>query len=442
MIVREVNEPSKMAVEGSQGQARSALPLVDGIRERSPGGATENFLRGVRSVNRQKLIAPLTGRDGPFWTLIQGRRATRLPLAIIFRAYSAFPLCLPRSFYSVLVLLGLLTALSYPPLIHSQSGRQKEAKPSANSNTPPRQTSRPATQQNTQTPTNKNESNDSEDIVRVTSNLVPVPTTVVDNRGVALTNLKLEDFELRVDGQPNPISDISRADTPVRMVMLFDNSGSLSESRDFEKRAAIRFFRNVMRPSDQAALYSVSTNVELAQPMTNDVGRLEQTIESFGKPEGATSLYDALFDALAYLKPYSGRRVIVIVSDGRDTTSRYDHDFDNTLQRLLVDDAQVYVVQTGIYDNANVRDLAAERRMQEFAAQTGGAAYIPKSVGDLDDAFAQISADLAQQYVLSYYPAADKRDGRYHVIVVRVKSRPNARVRARKGFLVKQHDRV
>src|SRR5207302_7008970 len=118
------------------------------------------------------------------------------------------------------------------------------------------------------------------------------------------------------------------------------------------------------------------------------------------------------------------RRVIIIVSDGRDTDSRYDHDFDSTLQRLLSDEAQVYVVQTGIYDNANVRDLAAERRMQEFAGQTGGAAYIPKSVGDLDDAFAQISADLAQQYILSYYPGADKRDGRFHVIAVKVKTRP------------------
>ncbi|HVS21292.1 MAG TPA: VWA domain-containing protein, partial [Pyrinomonadaceae bacterium] len=281
------------------------------------------------------------------------------------------------------------------------------------------------------------------DVVLVSSNLVPVPATVVDNRGVAVMNLKLEDFELRVDGQPLSISDISRADTPVRMTMLFDNSGSLSESRDFEKRAAIRFFHNVMRPSDQAAIYSVSTTVELSQPMTNDVRRLEQTIQNFGKPDGATSLYDAIFDALAYLKPYTGRRVVVIVSDGRDTTSRLpDHDFDNTLRRLLTDDCQVYVVQTGVYDNANVRDLAAERRMQEFAAQTGGAAYIPKSVGELDDAFAQISADLAQQYILSYYPATDKRDGRYHIIAVSVKKQPNARVRARKGFLVKPHERM
>ena len=331
----------------------------------------------------------------------------------------------------------------------SQSGRQKSASPSPTPNNNPRtrQTSKPASQSNSaqtsaKSNTNVTSSDDTDDIVRVTSHLVPVPTTVVDARGVAIANLRLEDFELSIDGQPKPISDLTRANTPVRMAMLFDNSGSLDASRDFEKRAAVRFFRNAMRPADQAAIYSVSTNVELSQAMTSNVTLLEHTIESFGKPEGATSLYDGIFLALTYLKPYIGRRVIVIVSDGRDTTSRYDHDFEATLQKLSADECQVYVVQTGLYDNANVRDLAAERRMQEFAAQTGGAAYIPKTVDDLDNAFAQISADLAQQYILSYYPASDKRDGKYHLISVRVKPQPNARVRARKGFLVKANDRV
>src|SRR5438309_9475475 len=187
-------------------------------------------------------------------------------------------------------------------------------------------------------------------------------------------------------------------------------------------------------------LFSVSTDVTLAEPLTNDARRLESTIAGFGKPEGATSLFDAIIQAGAYLKPYPGRRIIVIVSDGEDTTSRAD--FDTTLQRALADDSQIYVVQTGLYDNANVRALAAERRMEEFASQTGGAAYIPRSVEDLDNAFAQIAADMAQQYILSYYPAADKWDGHHHVIAVSVKTRPNARVRARKGFVVKNRDRV
>lgn len=334
-------------------------------------------------------------------------------------------------------------------LTHSQSGRQKNtnASPSPTPSTRQRQTTKalpPPPMMPRPTPksdTNDN-TNGSDDVVRVSSHLVPVPATVLDAHGAAVTNLRLEDFELTVDGEPKLISDIYSAETPVRMAMLFDNSGSLDSSREFEKRAAMRFFRTVMRPLDQAAIYSVATNIELSQPMTSDVARLERTIDSFPKPEGATSLYDGIFAALTYLKPYAGRRVIVIVSDGRDTTSRYDHDFEATLQRLSSDECQVYVVQTGVYDNANVRDLAAERRMQEFAAQTGGSAYIPKSVNDLDNTFAQISADLAQQYILSYYPAADKRDGKYHLITVRVKTRQNTRVRARKGFLVKTRDQA
>jgi VWFA-related protein len=331
---------------------------------------------------------------------------------------------------------------------HSQSGRQKNtnAKPSP---TPASQRPRQATKTLPPPPVMaqtaaKSAANEpaaaADDVVRVSSHLVPVPATVLDARGAALTNLKIEDFELIVDGQPKEISEVYQSETPVRMAMLFDNSGSLDNSREFEKRAAMHFFRRVMRPADQASIYSVSTNVLLSQPMTGDVARLEQTIDSFGKPEGATSLYDGIFLALTYLKPYAGRRVIVIVSDGRDTTSRDDHDFEATLQRLLSDECQVYVVQTGLYDNANVRDLTAERRMQEMSAQTGGEAYIPKSVGDLDKAFTQIAADLAQQYILSYYPAADKRDGKYHQMIVRIKSQDATRVRARKGFVVKTRD--
>lgn len=328
-----------------------------------------------------------------------------------------------------------------PWATHSQSGRQKTPANSAqNSNARTRETSSRPPTATAKTNSGEDNSADEEDVVRVTSNLVPVPATVVDSRGVAVTNLKLEDFELRVDGQPNPITEISRAESPVRMAMLFDNSGSLSASREFEKHAAVRFFRNVLRPVDQAAVFAVSTDAVLAQPLTSNAQQLEFTIESFGKPEGGTSLFDAIIKAGTYLRPYGGRRVIVIVSDGEDTTSRAD--FDTTIQRALADDCQIYVVQTGLYENANLRALAAERRMQEFAAQTGGAVYISKSVADLDNAFAQIAADLAQQYILSYYPAADKRDGRYHLIAVRIKTRPTARVRARKGFLVKSRDRV
>lgn len=273
---------------------------------------------------------------------------------------------------------------------------------------------------------------DPADTVRVSSNLVPIPASVVDLTGMSIMGLTLADFELRVDGQVKPISDMSRSETNVRLAMLFDNSGSLDAAREFEKQAATHFFRTVMRPTDEAAVYSVESESYLAQPLTSDIGQLQRTIESFGKPEGSTSLFDAIIDAAAYLRPYTGRRVMVIVSDGIETTSR--NDFETTIQRVLADDCQIFVVQTGLYDGANLRALAAERRMEQLSGQTGGAVYIPKSTRELDQAFEQIAADLAHQYVLSYYPGDERRDGSFHVIDLRLKSRKDVRVRARKGY--------
>jgi VWFA-related protein len=243
----------------------------------------------------------------------------------------------------------------------------------------------------------------------------------------------LDDFELRVDGEPRPLSDLTRSETSVRLAMLFDNSGSLDAAREFEKQAAIRFFRKVLRAKDEAAIYSIETDSYLAQPLTGDLGRLEQTIAMFGRPEGGTSLFDAIVAAASYLRPYSGRRVLVIVSDGIETTSRIS-DFEFVVQHVLADDCQIYVVQTGLYDGANLRALAAERRMEQLSGQTGGAVYLPKTTAQLDVAFDQIAADLAQQYVLSYYPSAEHRDGRLHNLELRIKSRNDVRVRSRKGY--------
>lgn len=274
---------------------------------------------------------------------------------------------------------------------------------------------------------------DPDDVVKISSSLVPIPASVVDKRGNAIINLKLDEFELRVDGELRPLSDLTRSESSVRLAMLFDNSGSLDAAREFEKQAAIRFFRKVLRAKDEAAIYSIETDSYLAQPLTNNVLRLEQTIAMFGKPEGGTSLFDAIISAATYLRPYSGRRVIVIVSDGIETTSRHS-DFDFVMQHVLADDCQIYVVQTGLYEGANLRALAAERRMEQLTGQTGGAVYLPKTTDQLDIAFDQIAADLSQQYVLSYYPGADQHDGQMHKLELRVKTRNDVRVRSRKVY--------
>jgi VWFA-related protein/TonB family protein len=281
--------------------------------------------------------------------------------------------------------------------------------------------------------TQEGEEVDEADVVRINSNLVTVPASVVDDKGRAVIDLKLEDFELRVDGQPKEISELGRAETPVRIVMLFDNSMSLSAAREFEKKAAVKFFRSVMRPIDQAAIYSIWTIPVFVQPFTSDVRTLVRTIENFRHPEdGATALFDTVAQAAEYLRPHQDRKVIVIVSDGADTLSNMD--FLTSLKKVMTADIQVYAVQTGQLESTNLYNLAAHHRLQEYTSQTGGAVYVPRVATDLDAAFAQISADLSQQYVLSYYPQDGRNDGRFRTISLRVKTRPNTRVRARKGY--------
>lgn len=292
------------------------------------------------------------------------------------------------------------------------------------------------------TPTPKED----DSVIKVESTLVPIPASVVDAQGRSITSLRLEDFELKIDGKPVEISEISRSETPIRLALLFDNSSSVTIARDFEKEAAMKFLRRVIRPEkDLAALFSVATVSRLEQPFTRDVSALVQAIQLFPPPEGATALLEGIIKAAEYVRNVQGRRVVVIVSDGDDTKS--DSTLEETVHALLLANCQVYVVKTTDFENykrtgsrrgnANLQQLAAERRMQEIANQTGGAVYSPIDERELDDAFRQISAELAQQYILSYYPeSAAGHSGEFRQITLAVMNRQNLTIRTRKGYYV------
>jgi protein TonB len=187
-----------------------------------------------------------------------------------------------------------------------------------------------------------------------------------------------------------------------------------------------------VRPIDRAAVYSISTTPTLSQGLTNDVNRLVRTIQNFGKPDGATALFDALTQAADYMRPLAGRKVLVLVSDGTDTVS--DATFEDAINRALLAECQVYVVQTRQVEDPSLHDTVSEQRMYKMSEQTGGAVFIPQSIEDLDAAFSQISLDLSQQYLLSYSPQDERKDKFFRFISLRVKTRQNLRVRARKGF--------
>jgi Ca-activated chloride channel homolog len=287
---------------------------------------------------------------------------------------------------------------------------------------------------------------DGEDIIRINSDLVNVVVTIGGRPPNASLDLKPEDFEILEDGAPQEIANFSRnADQPLKMVMLYDTSFSVNQRINFERRAAARFFERVIRPQDRAAIFSVSTDVVVLQEFTNKIPLLVEATRQL-KAQGATSLYDAIYLAADYLKHAQGRRVIVIVSDGGDTTS--NKGLLEVLAQAQISDAVIFAVFTGNpWPSENLRDLAAERALESLTKETGGELFKPKfpdgrrpgdetddaSLRELDQTFADLTDRLRTQYVLGFYSNNEKRDGSFRKLAVRIK-KSNYIARARTGY--------
>jgi Ca-activated chloride channel homolog len=293
---------------------------------------------------------------------------------------------------------------------------------------------------------------DSAETIRINSDLVNVVVTAAANSGGstnALLDFKQDDFEIVEDGVPQEISNFSRnADQPLRLVMLFDTSTSVAQTLDFERRAAARFFERVIRPQDRAAIFSVATDVEVLQEFTNRTPMLINAVRQLDA-HGATSLYDGIYLAADYIKNAPGRRVIVIVSDGSDTTS--NKSLLDALAQTQKSDALVFAVFTGNpWRSQNLRDLAAERALETLTGETGGEVFNPRlaprknrsryddetediSLKELDRVFTDLAEQLRTQYVLGFYSTNEKRDGSFRKLTVRIK-RPGYQARARTGY--------
>lgn len=287
---------------------------------------------------------------------------------------------------------------------------------------------------------------DGEGIIRINSDLVNVVVTIGERPSNASLDLKPEDFEIFEDGASQEIANFSRtADQPLKMVMLFDTSYSVAQRLNFERRAAARFFERVIRPQDRAAVFSVSTSVVVLQEFTNKIPLLVDATRQL-KAEGATSLYDAIYLASDYLKPVEGRRVIVIVSDGGDTTS--NKGLLEALAQAQKSDSVIFAIFTGNpWPSENLRDLAAERALESLTKETGGELFKSRlldgrrrgeetdemSLKELDRTFADLAERLRTQYVLGFFSTNENRDGSFRKLDVRIK-RPDYLARARTGY--------
>ncbi len=261
--------------------------------------------------------------------------------------------------------------------------------------------------------------------------------TVTDKKGRFVTDLTRNDFQIAESKKPQEILEFtSETDLPLRLAILVDTSSSIRDRFKFQQEAATNFVLSVVHTPDKAIVVSFDTAAELVADMTNDTQKLEKSIRSL-RAGGGTALYDAIFfacrDKLMLDQPmYKFRRAMVILSDGEDNESHYSRE--QALEMAQKADTVVYTIST----NISHQETQGDKVMRYFAQQTGGVAFFPFQASDLNQSFENIANELRHQYSLFYRPNPLKADGLFHPVDIKVKSRKDLIVRARKGYYARK----
>ena len=258
--------------------------------------------------------------------------------------------------------------------------------------------------------------------------------TVTDKKGRFVTNLTKSDFEVVESKRAQTIQDFSaESDLPLRLAVLIDTSNSIRERFRFEQEAAVEFLRNVVHEKqDKAMVVKFDSVPELETDLIDDNASLERAVRDL-RPGGGTAMYDAIYyacrDKLSQDQPkYKFRRALVVVSDGDDNQSRYTRD--QALEQAQKADAVIYAISTNITRD----ETDGDKVLRYLTSETGGQAFFPFKVEDLQQSFENIYHELRHQYILSYRPDPLATDGLFHPIDVHVKGRRDLIVHARKGY--------
>jgi Ca-activated chloride channel family protein len=302
-----------------------------------------------------------------------------------------------------------------------------------------------------------------------------VPVSVTDPQGNAVQGLTLSDFRLVEEGKQQDITQLGDPEqVPLSIALLFDVSSSVSQKGFFvsQQNAAATFLRLVMKPSDKAAIFTITDKPTLVQPLASAESSAAKmlTIPAATTPV-PTAFYDTVSAAAKYLAdnaPSNHRRVIVVLSDGDDNFSEQIRDLSiaearaqqsgqpsfasmraglqekhrravqQVQQSVQKADAIFYSVNPGGPSvKLNQISMRAEIGMEAIAETTGGTAFLPTSDADLERVFRQVAAELRGQYLLQYYADSEAPANQFRRIQVTVPARANARVRARQGYYPK-----
>jgi len=306
---------------------------------------------------------------------------------------------------------------------------------------------------------------ESDEVVRVETNLTNIFFTAAYNNKRFISNLRKEDIRVLEDGQPQEIFTFQQStDLPLSIAILIDTSQSEERTLPDEKSAARAFLEAVMRPGrDEAAIVSFTGDVTLEQGFTGNLDRLRRAIDrvEFIPPSGyigggvvvgttppisdqnqmmagSTALWDAVWASSNELLSDSAdntRRAIILLTDGVDTISQVK--MHEAIERAQKADALIYAIGIGDAYQGGV-DMGSLRKIAE---KTGGRAYFPRSESEMRTAFDQIQRDLREQYLVAYSPSNKVRDGSYRMIRIEIVDpelrKQNLKLNYRPGYFAK-----
>ncbi|HEY0263293.1 MAG TPA: VWA domain-containing protein [Granulicella sp.] len=268
---------------------------------------------------------------------------------------------------------------------------------------------------------------------------VRLDATVLDSNGQSVQDLSKDAFHVYEDGTPQAIASFRHEDLPVSLGILIDSSGSMYDKRPAVNQASLDFVK-LSNPLDEAFLVDFSWEAFIDQDFTSDPNKLQQGL-SYIKSSGGTAMYDALVASADYLSKNAKhtKQVLLVVTDGDDNSSSAT--LEQAIRRIQdLDGPVIYCVGLLFGQDSDKRESRHARRVLEtLAEQTGGAAYFPRSLKEIDPVAAEVAQDIRTQYTIAYHSTKPPELGGYREVHVEAKAKGynHLTVRTRSGYYPK-----
>jgi len=258
---------------------------------------------------------------------------------------------------------------------------------------------------------------------------VAVYATAIDANGRLVPDLEKGDFTITDDGKPVELSTFSNASQPFTAVVMLDTSASMTNNLDFLNRAAEQFLIRLL-PTDRAQVGAFNDKIQLSGRFTNNRDELIAALKElqFGNP---TRLNDAIDVSLTTLQKIESRRVILVFTDGEDTSSKTG--FRTVLERARDEEVMVYSIglESEYFNGVRLQRSRPSRDLRRISDETGGGYFELKKTTELAPTFTRVAQELRSQYLLGFAPAV--LDGKVHRL--EVKTKPGITIRARRSYL-------